>query len=256
MSQSQSTSGQFVWYNLLTNAPDAAVAFYGRLFGWTTRDLHVGGSYAARTFRSGDHDVGGLVAAGSGPSFWLPFLAVDDLEGAVSEASRLGGRVTAPPADPSGVASLSVVCDPTGARFCPAPATGSSNPLAEAAIPGRFCWSELLTTDTERAAAFYGAVAGWTTSKWDPGGEGRYWLFRRGDRDLAGMVRLPDEAGLGACWLPYVHVVSAEDTAALAEEFGGAIVTPPGDVPGRGRSAVVEDPGGARVAVFALTVAA
>jgi predicted enzyme related to lactoylglutathione lyase len=256
MPHSQPTPGQFIWHNLVTNGPDAAVAFYGRLFGWTTRDLHIGGVYAATTFRSGEHDVGGLVRAGSGSSQWLPFLAVGDVEGALSEATRLGGRVMPPPADLSGVISLSFVLDPTGASFIPAAAAGSANQLADAAMPGRFCWSELLTTDAARAAAFYGALAGWTTSEWDLGGERRYWLFRRADRDVAGMIQLPDGDGRPSCWLPYVQVVSAEETAALAAELGGAVVTPPGDVPGRGRSAVVEDPGGARVAVFALTVAA
>jgi uncharacterized protein len=256
MTHSQRPAGQFVWYNLLTSDADAAVAFYGGLFGWTTRDLHLGGSYAATTFRSGDHDVSGLVRGGAGPSQWLPFLAVEDVEGAVAEASLHGGRVLPASADLSGVVSLSIVLDPTGAPFCPVASAGLSNHLADAAIPGHFCWSELLTTDPARAAAFYGALAGWTTSEWDLGEEERYWLFRRGDRDLASMMQLPDGAGRPSCWLPYVHVVSAEDTASLAAELGGAIVTPPGDVPGRGRSAVVEDPGGARVAVFALTVAA
>jgi len=256
MTHSQPACGQFVWYNLVTNDPDGAAAFYARLFGWTIRDLHIGGSYAATTLRSGDCDVGGLVRAETGPAHWLPFLGVEDVEAARSEASRRGGSVEPAEADLPGVVCPPVVVDPTGARVCLAPASGTATHLTAASIPGRFCWSELQTDDPERAAAFYGALVGWTTSARDLGDAGRYWLFRRGDRDVAGMTELPVKPKRASRWVPYVQVVSAEETAALVVELGGAIVTPPGDVPGRGRSAVIEDPGGARVAVFALTVAA
>jgi len=250
--------GQFVWYNLVTNDPAGSATFYGGLFGWTTRDLHVGGSLAATTFRSGDHDVGGLVraAAGAVSSQWLPFLGIENVEAAVADARRLGGEVQRAPGDGPPAGPAAVVLDPTGAAICLAAGVGSPDPLADAAMPGHFCWSELLTHDPVRAAAFYGGLVDWTTVEWILGDEGPYWLFRRGVCDVAGMMRLPDGAGHASFWLPYVQVVSAEETATLAEEFGGTIVTPPGDVPGRGRSAVVEDPGGARVAVFALTVAA
>jgi predicted enzyme related to lactoylglutathione lyase len=256
MTHSQPASGQFVWYNLVTGDPVAEAAFYARLFGWATRGLHLGGAHAATTWRSGEHDVGGLVTAASGPSHWLPLLAVEDADAALVEACRLGGTMMPPPSGPSGVVYPPTVFDPIGAPFCLVGAAGPSNHPADAAIPGHFCWSELLTTEPSQAAAFYGALVGWATLPWDVGTPGRYWLFRRGGRDLAGMMRLPDDAGQPSSWLPYVQVVSAEETAALAEEFGGVVVTPPGDVPGRGRSAVIEDPSGARVAVFALTAAA
>jgi hypothetical protein len=256
MIQSQPASGHFVSYNLLTSDPEAAAAFYGGLFGWTTSELRIGGVRHATTFRSGEHSIGGLVRADAHPSHWLPFLGVHDVEAVLLEACRLGGRVMPPREELSEGVRLSTVVDPTGATFCPAPAASSASHLADAAIPGHFCWSELLTTDPAGAAAFYGALLGWTTSEWDLGGQGCYWLFLREDRDVAGMMQLPGDAGRASCWLPYVQVVSAEDTAELAAALGGAIVTPPGDVPGRGRSAVFEDPGGARLAVFALTVAA
>ena len=32
---------------------------------------------------------------------------------------------------------------------------------------GRFVWYDLMTTDPEGAAAFYGKVVGWGTATWD-----------------------------------------------------------------------------------------
>jgi uncharacterized protein len=256
MTRSQPPTGQFVWYNLLTGNPGRAAGFYGRLFGWTTRDLHVGAAHAPTTFRSGEHDVGGLVKASSGRSQWLPLIGFEDVDAALSEASRLGGSVTRGQVTTPATATVPTVLDPTGAPFCPVAAASAPGQLADAAMPGHFCWSELTTSEPLRAAAFYAALTGWTISEWNLADQEQYWLFRRGDRDVAGMVRLSGGAGSPSGWLPYVQVVSAEETAALAVDLGGSIVTPPGDVPGRGRSAVIEDPGGARLAVFALTDAA
>jgi uncharacterized protein len=258
MPHTQPARGQFVWYTLTTGDRPGSASFYGRLFGWTVRDLHAAGAPAATTFRSGDRDVCGLVVASRSdrPARWVPCLSVNDVEAAVSRARQLGGELAPPPGDEIDRGRLVTVLDPSGAPFCPAAAAGELDPLADAAMPGHFCWSELLTADPARAAAFYGALFGWTASERDLDGEERYWVFRQGDRDVAGMMQAPGGAAAASCWLPYVQVVSAEDTAALAEEAGGQIVTPPGDVPGRGRSAVVKDPGGALVAVFALTVAA
>ena len=94
---------------------------------------------------------------------------------------------------------------------------------------------------------------------WAMGELGTYWLFRRGDRDIAGMVLArsdSDGSPSKARWVPYIQVVSVEDTASLVHDIGGTVVLPPGDVPGRGRIAVVRDPTGAEFAIFALTVAA
>lgn len=207
MPHSRQVLGQFVWFSLAAQDPGRSLAFYGSLFGWTAHDLHVGGVSAVTVFRSGDHDVAGLVSVGQGPSRWLPFLAVDDVAASLSNARRLGGAVEPP--SPGG--PLATVVDPTGAAFCPAAAGGPSDPLADAAIPGHFCWSELLTTDPARAAAFYGALVGWTATEWDLGDQGRYWLFRRGDHDAAGMVPAQGRGERASCWLPYVQVVSAEE---------------------------------------------
>ena len=95
-----------------------------------------------------------------------------------------------------------------------------------------------MTDDPDGAAAFYEALAGWTRVERHRGQEGRYWVFRHGGRDVAGMVQEPERRG-PSCWVPYVQVVSAEETAALAQVLGGTIITPPGDVPGRGRYAVL-----------------
>jgi uncharacterized protein len=246
-------TGAFVCHHLETGDPGPAIAFYLKLFGWTTREIRMAGSLGETTFRSGDADVA-TAGEGAGPgAFWLPCFAIGDLDGAVANAERLGGGLYQRTTDPAGQAV--VLTDSTGARFGAIGIQSGCIHGTDAAAPGRFCWTELITDNPDGAAAFYQAFAGWTCVERHRGQEGRYWVFRHGGREVAGMAQPPEPRGQ-SCWVPYVLVVSAEDTAALAEELGGTIQTPPGDIPGRGRYAVLRDPGGALVGVFALTDAA
>ena len=57
---------------------------------------------------------------------------------------------------------------------------------------GSFIWYELLTPDPDAAAAFYGAVVGWTTHAHGAGGEYRLWRTGAGV-DVGGLMAPPGE---------------------------------------------------------------
>jgi uncharacterized protein len=243
----------FVWHHLATVDPIAAASFYQKLFGWTAREIRVAGALGETTFRSGEVDVATAGEAPGDGSFWLPCFAAADVAAASARAERLGAVLDGPAADVA--APVLVAVDRTGARFgiTGHPFVGAHG--TDTTAPGRVCWTELMTDEPDAAAAFYEAFAGWTCAERHRGQEGRYWVFRQGGREVAGMVQDAEATG-PSCWVPYVQVVSAEDTAALAQDLGGTLATPPGDIPGRGRYAVLRDVGGALVGVFALTDAA
>jgi uncharacterized protein len=243
-------TGAFVGHHLETETPGDAASFYLKLFDWTTREIRVAGSLGEITLRSGDADVATVGKCSPGGALWLPCFASSDPLATAAEARRLAA--TPPGNDPSGGW---VVTDPTGASF----AVGGMPPLVlrgvETNVQGRICWTELRTHDPAAAAAYYRALAGWTPVERHSGPAGRYWVFFCGGREIAGMVQ-PPEPQERSCWVPYVLVDSAEETAELATDLGGTIDTPPGDVPGRGRYAVLRDPSGALLGVFDLTDAA
>jgi hypothetical protein len=246
-----------MWHSLATSRRAGAHAFYGSLFGWTVHGFDLGAD-GAGTFRSGSGDVALLLPpAGDVESAarWLSYAAVRDLDDALELVRRAGGTVVAAPAETAGIGRAAVVADPQGAWFGLVRAPDAAAASPDVSGPGHFCWCELLSTDPHDALRFYPDVFGWTAVERNLGEHGQYWIFSSGDRDVAGMMQ-PTPRADHACWLPYVEVVNAEETAAEVESLGGAIVTPPGDVPGRGRFAVVRDPEGALVAVYALTVAA
>lgn len=109
---------------------------------------------------------------------------------------------------------------------------------------GQFFWYDVMTTDTKRAAQFYGDVVGWGTE--DAGGGMGYTLFTVQGRGVAGLMPIPDHAkGVPPCWMGYIWADDVDAKAAELEKAGGKILRPPMDVPGVIRFAVVADPQGA-----------
>jgi predicted enzyme related to lactoylglutathione lyase len=120
------------------------------------------------------------------------------------------------------------------------------------ATTGTFCWSELGTTDAARARAFYTRLFGWKTADQDMGEMGTYTMLSVKDADVGGMYALqgPMFAGIPSHWMYYVSVEDVDATAAKAPRLGGKVVMPAMDIPGVGRMAVLEDPEGAKFALF------
>src|SRR5262245_10760405 len=73
-----------------------AQALYGALCGWQTERVDVGAaSYVA--LGTGASVGGGIVECTTPRSIWLPYVEVDDLDGATDCARELGARVLLEP---------------------------------------------------------------------------------------------------------------------------------------------------------------
>lgn len=111
---------------------------------------------------------------------------------------------------------------------------------------GSFIWYELLTTDADSAAAFYGDVIGWTAaSAGQPGVD--YRIFSAEGTPVAGHMKLPEgaeESGMRPGWLGYVGVDDVDSMVSDIEAAGGKALMPAMDMEGVGRMALVADPQG------------
>ena len=92
--------------------PDGTRAFFSALFGWTYSD----GAYPGYTFV--DTGVAGALPTAISPlqgdaDQVLFFIGVDDVEAALTEAERLGGRIVQPAQSVPGV-TFGVLADPQG----------------------------------------------------------------------------------------------------------------------------------------------
>jgi uncharacterized protein len=115
---------------------------------------------------------------------------------------------------------------------------------------GSFIWYELMTTDPDAAASFYGPVVGWTVvAHSDPGAGGMdYRMIQRADGGNAGgVLKLTEDmtkGGARPCWLGYISVDDVDQAVAAIVADGGKVQMPATDLP-VGRIAMVTDPAGA-----------
>lgn len=245
---SVSHAGRFVWRELIAERVDAARAFYTELFGWELKAVPMPGFDYAMFHHAGlGEDIGGMMKPPmeGTPPHWATYITVDDVDAAVEEITRLGGTILAPPMSAPGVGRWAVVADPQGAVFCPfVGETPGATPDRRPPV-GTFCWSQLMTRDLDAAAAFYGAITGWTKLPMGPGMIG----FNHGEITRSSAMAIPDGAPFPPNWLNYVAVDDCDATFARAVALGAEVLAPPSTMEGMGRFAVLHDPAGA---VFAL----
>jgi uncharacterized protein len=119
--------------------------------------------------------------------------------------------------------------------------------MADVNLRGRFLWYDLMTTDPEKAQAFYTKVAGWGTTKWD--GPEPYTMWTVGDTPIGGLMKLPPGVTAPPHWIGYIGTPDVDATIAQAQSLGASVMVKGTDIPTVGRYAVLADPQGA---VFAL----
>jgi uncharacterized protein len=258
------------WVDTLHADPEAAVAFYGGVFGWEfTSPGEMPGDPPGRYFvaQVRGRDVAGVgsrpAAPQALPPSWNMYVRVDSADDAAAAAQSAGGTVLVEPFDAPPAGRMAVIADPTGAPFCvwQAGVREGAQRINEA---GAWAMSQLHTPDPDRAAAFYGAVFGWTTETFGEG-EGAMTLFRLpgyvgGEPQqpvsrevIAAMGRTQgDEAPR---WSADFWVDDVDAVARAATELGGATIVAPFPSP-TGRSAVLADPSGVAFGVSSVPAAA
>jgi uncharacterized protein len=248
-------SGTPSWVDVQTTDTNAAKQFYGSLFGWDFVDNPIdeanGVYYSIATIRGLDvaavSPLGDQAAAGV-PPHWNSYVSVDDVDATTAKVESAGGTVHAPPFDVMDAGRMSVVQDPTGAIILPWQAKSNigAKLVNEA---GTFSWSELMTPDVPRAAAFYNALFGWTT---ETHGEGQsaYTEFKLGGNSIAGAMN-PPMPGIPPMWGIYFTVDDTDASVEKAKSLGGAVMNGPMDIE-PGRFAVLADPQGAVFSVIKM----
>ncbi|MGH9050169.1 MAG: VOC family protein, partial [Acidimicrobiia bacterium] len=119
-------------------------------------------------------------------------------------------------------------------------------PERDGYIPGVPCWIDTSQPDPAAAITFYRGLFGWEFEDVMPEeAEGEYFIGRIRGGDVAAVGSIPEGAPPMALWNSYIWVDSADETAALAKDAGGAVVMEPFDVMDAGRMAVLSDPEGA-----------
>jgi predicted enzyme related to lactoylglutathione lyase len=112
-----------IWNELTVRDMDAALEFYGKVFGYTANEIDMGepGAPPYRELQLNGRTIGGAMQITDDwptdvPSHWKPYFAVEDTDETAAKAAGLGGTVDVPPSDmPPG--RFAVLSDPGGAPF-------------------------------------------------------------------------------------------------------------------------------------------
>lgn len=114
-------TGAFTWTELSTRDLDGSKAFYKAVFGWDAVTSGEDGPMPYTEFKVGGESVAGCMSMPAEvpaevPSYWMPYVEVDDTDAAVEKASSLGAAVVVPGTDfPGG--RFAVITDPQGAML-------------------------------------------------------------------------------------------------------------------------------------------
>jgi uncharacterized protein len=256
--------------------PEAAVSFYGGLFGWECEDVMPPESetrYFVARLRGLDVAAVGSTEVTPQTATWNTYFWVDSADETAAKVRDAGGGVLMEPFDIEPQAGRKAVfTDPEGAAFCVWQAR--SNKGAQLVNEsGALVFNGLNPRDVDRAWSFYGSVFGWRTLTLDAGaqvwtlpGYGDY--LGRDNPDLpkqlaemggpgyedvvASVDPIPDDQpDTPAHWSVTFAVADPDTTAAMAAELGGTVIRPPLDAPWsrpgyyRVRLTAIKDPQGA-----------
>jgi hypothetical protein len=257
------------WVDTTQPDPDAALAFYGGLFGWDFEDgmpEGAGSHYFMGRIRGGDVAAISSAPDGAPPAAaWNTYIWVDDADVAAKKAVDAGGTVVAEPFDVMDAGRMAVLADPEGAVF----SVWQAREHKGAKVVnehGALNFNGLATRDAAGAERFYGAVFGWTALSLP---SGPMWtLPAYGDhleeatpglrKQMAemgapdGFVDVvaalnpiaDDDTQTPAHWSVTFGVDDVDATVATARELGGEIQHGPVDAPWT-KMAVIRDPQGA-----------
>lgn len=258
------TTGDFIWYELMSPDPDASARFYNAVIGWSIAigaSPQPGGMDYRMIVRPDGGSAGGVMAlspqmlAQGASASWVAYLQVPDVDAAIAAITADGGRSLMPKmALPVG--EIAMVTDPCGAAFyVMAPIAPPDRPDAVSDVfdPARAAhvrWNELSTPEPERAIAFYGRHFGFRFDERMPMGPvlGDYHFIDRAGRRLGGLMRHADPAQ-AAGWNFTMGVPSVTAARQAIAAAGGTVVAEPHQVPGGEWVVRARDPHGARFGV-------
>lgn len=246
----------FCWVDLCTTDIEKATQFYEAIFGWKPEKSSCpdGGSYTLMHVEN--HDIAGayqiteeMKTQGVTPH-WGSYVQVEDVDTTVSKAENLGAKCLQKPFDVMDCGRMAVLADPTGAIFSLWQTKQNKGTSLAKNHPGNCGWNELLTTDTNKAGAFYADLFQWKLETKDFNGTA-YTSFMNGDQPVGGMMELTKECkDAPPHWGVYFTVSNLDQTLATIKEMGGESHGDPIEIPEVGRFAMMSDPQGVHFSVI------
>ena len=227
--------GEFIWADLSSYRPDVTRPFYSQIFEWSFDD------YAALVSKrptSGLYQMPQKFIDMGMPSFWMSYIAVDDVSRTVEIAKEYGGKVEVGPTEFEGGGEYALIRDPLGAGF-----TVYNGTALDGAATGANARAghALFVSDADAVKPFYSALFGWSfeTLQRDS------FKIQNSGETIAHLHQIedPEIRGKEQYWAVLFGVDNLSTTGAIINAIGGEVIADI-DLP-EGSSLVARDPDGA-----------
>ena len=249
-------SGKIVWYDLITDTPEASQRFYGELFGWQYEE--VGGRYGLgddinyTLIRHKGRLIGGMInenklQRNEELSQWIVLMSVSNIQAAVVKVEAAGGVIYTPPTELAGRGWISVVADPQGAILALLESS-TGDPMDRKPRVGDFLWTEVWVNNVDAATDFYGSLAGYDSETEVLDDDLNYRILGSKNKPRIGLVKNPIPE-IDPVWVSYIRVADPAAIVARVEELGGRVLIDTRDREVGGQVALIADPSGAVVAI-------
>ena len=262
-------AGVTCWIDTDQPDVDAALEFYGGLFGWTFDEATPPDApqryvIAQLTGRDAAAIAGPRAHSESGEAVWSTYVAVDDVDAATERLVSLGAAEVLAPVDAGPGGRTATLTDPEGVEFRLWQARRRLGAQV-ANEPGAWNFSDLHTADPAAASDFYVKAFGWSLDDLgyatairvpgygdhleatvDPDIRTRQASAPEGFEDvIGGFASIVDDEA--PHWHVTFTVADRDESAASVERLGGTVVSSGQD--DWTRNAQVRDPAGARFTI-------
>ncbi len=111
--------GKFHWNELMTRNVEQAKKFYAETLGWSFEGMPMDGGTYWLAEMDGEPVAGLFDISGAEykdvPESWMPYIAVDDVDARVEQATKAGAKVMKPAFDVPDVGRIVILIEPGGA---------------------------------------------------------------------------------------------------------------------------------------------
>jgi hypothetical protein len=245
-------SGSPSWLELVTEQPEAAMAFYQRVMGWEYEQRADSDGLPYYVALLVGEPVAAIRPAARSLPDWTVYLATGDLTAALKLSDLLGGSTIDSAHGVPRVGLKAVVEAPAGGEFGViqlAPDWGFT-----AGVPNSLVWAEFITHLAPQADQYFGELFGFTGRQFGDGDADDYMVWYAGEDSVIGRARMMEGTSTNAParWIAHFRIPldrEFDDAVVVAHEAGARLRFPPYSSQ-LGRVAMLSDPTGARFALI------